>query len=81
MNQAQRSQVTHKVILYAIRKQLLTLGTVMKQLLTIATGIFEQELLSNRTIPVLSLAMNPGIDQEIMPIILAPLTIFMPATK
>ena len=46
-----------------------------------SNGGFEQKLLSNRTIPVLPLSMNPGIDQGIAPILLAPQTLLMPATK
>ena len=41
----------------------------------------EQKLLSNRTISVLPLSTNPGIEQEIAPIILAPQTLLTPVTK
>ena len=46
-----------------------------------SSGNFEQKLLSNRTIPVLKPPMNPGTDQGIVPIILAPQTLLKPATK
>ena len=42
---------------------------------------FEQKLLSNRTIPVLPLPMNPSIDQGIAPIILSPQTLLTSARK
>ena len=42
---------------------------------------FEQKLLSNRTIPVVALMMNPSIDQIIAPILMAPQTLLMPGTK
>ena len=42
---------------------------------------FEQKLLSNWTIPVLLPEMKPGIDQGIVPIVLAPQTLLTPATK
>ena len=43
-------------------------------------GNFEQKLLSNRTIPVVFPTMNPRIDQRIAPIVLAPKTLWTPAT-
>ena len=46
-----------------------------------SNGNFEQQLLSNRTIPVLTLVMNLGIDQGTAPIILAPQTLLMTETK
>ena len=42
---------------------------------------FKQNLLSNRTIPVVVPMMNLNIDQRIAPIVLAPQTLFTPATK
>ena len=42
---------------------------------------FDQTLLSNWTTPVLILTINPGIDQGIAPVILAPQTLFTPTTK
>ena len=44
-------------------------------------GNYEQKLLSNRTIPVLSATMNPGIDKGIAPIIVALQMLLMPETK
>ena len=44
-------------------------------------GSFEQTLLSNRIIPVFSLALNPGVDQGIAPIILASQMLLTPVTK
>ena len=40
-----------------------------------------EKILSNRDIPVLPPSMNPGIDQGIAPIILAPQTLFFPEIK
>ena len=40
---------------------------------------FEQKILSNQTIHVLPPEINPGIDQEISLIILAPQMLLMPA--
>ena len=65
MNQTQRPLVTHKAILHAIWKQLLTL----------------EKSLSYWTIPVLPPPMNPQIDQGNVPIILASHTFMMPVTK
>ena len=42
---------------------------------------FEQTLLSNQTIPVVLLTMNPRIDQRITPIVVAAHTLFTPVTK
>ena len=42
---------------------------------------FEQKILSNQSIPVLTPAMNPWIDQGIAPIVLAPQTLLTPETK
>ena len=69
-NQTQQSRVTHKVILHAIRRKLLTLEMVILK-----------KILSNRTIPVVVPKMNPGIDQRIAPILVAPQTLLTPATK
>ena len=44
MNQTQQPLVTHKVILHAIRRQLLTIATGMKQLLTLATRILKKNI-------------------------------------
>ena len=46
-----------------------------------SNGNFEQKLLSNQTIPVVVPKMSPIIDQQISPIVMAPQTILMPATK
>ena len=46
-----------------------------------SNGNFEQKSLSNRTIPVFPPSMNPGIEQEIAPIILVPQTLLEPLTK
>ena len=42
---------------------------------------FEQKVLSNRTIPVVVLTMNPRINQRIGRIVATPQTLLMPATK
>ena len=42
---------------------------------------FEHKLLSNRTIPVIPLAMNPNFDKGIAPIVLAPQTLLATKTK
>ena len=44
-------------------------------------GNFEQKLLSNRTIPIVPPAINPGIDQWITSIVLAPQTLLAPEIK
>ena len=44
-------------------------------------GNFEQKILSNQTIPVLPPEMNPGTDQGIASIVLAPQTLLAPETK
>ena len=46
-----------------------------------SNGKFEQKLLSYRTIPVLPLSTDPGIDQWIAVIKLIPQTLLMPETK
>ena len=71
MNQTQLPRGTHKVILHAI----------LKQLLTLATGILNQKYWVTR--PYLSFPQRwtPGIDEDIAPIILAPHTLFTPAMK
>ena len=42
MNQTQQPRVTHKLILRVVQRQLLALATVMKYLLTMATGILNE---------------------------------------
>ena len=42
---------------------------------------FEQNLLSNRTVPVVFLTMNPSINQRIAPFVVAPQTLLAPATE
>ena len=42
---------------------------------------FQKKLLSNRTIPVVVLTMNPSIDHRIAPIVLAPQTLLATTTK
>ena len=46
-----------------------------------SNGDFEQKILSKRIIPILPPAINPGIDQVIAPISLAPQTLLANATK
>ena len=46
-----------------------------------SNGNFEQKLLSNRTIPVFPPVMNPGVDQGIAPVVLAPQMLLTPATN
>ena len=46
-----------------------------------SNGNIEQKTLSNRTIPVLPLAVNPWIDQGIAPIVSVPQTLLAPVTK
>ena len=46
-----------------------------------SNGGFEQKLLSNRTLFVVFPTIKPGIYQRIAPIIVAPQTLSMPATK
>ena len=46
-----------------------------------SNGKFEQKILSDRTIPVVVLKMNPRIDQRIAPIVMEPHTILTPAAK
>ena len=70
MNQTQQLPVTHMDILYAICKHLLTLATEDLKI-----------MLSNRIIPILPPPMDPGIEQVIASIILAPQTLLMPAMK
>ena len=73
--------MVHKVILHAIRRQVLKLSTKIKEFITLARVIFEQKLLSNWTIPVVVLTINPSIDQRIAPIVLAPQTLLTTATN
>ena len=80
MNQTQRLRVTHKVIIHAIRRQLLTLSTGKKVTHT-SNGNFEQTLLSNRTIPVVVPSMKPRIQQRIEQTVVAPQTPLPPETK
>ena len=42
---------------------------------------FEQELLSDGTIPVVVMTMSPGSDQRIEQIVIAPQMLLIPATK
>ena len=42
---------------------------------------FEQKLLSNRTLLVIVTKMNPRIDQMIVPVVVAPQMLLMPAMK
>ena len=44
-------------------------------------GDFEKNLLSDRTIPVIVLTMNPGIEQIIAPIVVTPQALLVPAMK
>ena len=46
-----------------------------------SNGNFEQQLLSNRTNPVVVLMVNPKIEQMIAPIVLAPQMLLAPTTK
>ena len=46
-----------------------------------SNGNFEQTILSNQTIPVVFLTMNPSIDQSIDPIVIAPQTLLMTTMK
>ena len=81
INQTQRPQVMHKVILNATRKHLPTLTTGTIQLITLATVILNKNHWV--TVPSLSwpLTMNPGIYQRITPILLATQMLLAPATK
>ena len=59
-------------------------GNLTRNLETVihtSNGSFEQKLLSYRTIPILSLSMNPGIDKDIATNILGPKILLMPETK
>ena len=46
-----------------------------------SNGIFEQKILSNRTIPVVVLKMNPRIGQRIDTIVVSLQTLLTPTTK
>ena len=71
MNQKQQPQVTHKEILQVI----------LKQLLTLATWIFNKKYWVTGLSLSLPLPTNPGIDQGIVVIKLTPQMILTPATK
>ena len=46
-----------------------------------SNGIFEQTMLSNRTLPIVTTNMDPRIDNSIATCVGAPHTLTMPATK
>ena len=82
MYQTQQTQMMQNEILQEIRRHLLTLFNGEKiKVVENSNRIFEQTILSNRTLPVVAKKMYPRIDNMIATCVGAPHTLTMPATK